>query len=94
MDVPQGNGERRWPVALAIVLVLIVIPFLLSKHTCSPRIRNSSSLEQWRCAMAKNPQKTATKRVPESAKRGVAARGAGGGCGRRGAEWSHGRGRS
>ena len=31
MDVAQVRGERRWPPALAIV-VLIAIPFLLSKH--------------------------------------------------------------
>ena len=31
MDVPSIRGERRWPAALAI-LVLIVIPFLMDKH--------------------------------------------------------------
>ena len=31
MDVAQVRGERRWPPALAIV-VLIAIPFLVSKH--------------------------------------------------------------
>ena len=77
-------------MALAIV-VLIVIPFLLSKHVF-PGGSDSLLLEQWRCAMAKNPKKTAAKRAPELAKRGVAGVGAGGRCGRRGAWWSDRRG--
>src|SRR5262245_25426343 len=31
VDVPERTGERRWPAALAIV-VLIAIPFLLPKQ--------------------------------------------------------------
>jgi uncharacterized membrane protein len=36
VDVPQPRGERRWPAALAIV-VLIAIPFLLPKQVF-PRV--------------------------------------------------------
>ena len=44
MDVPQLQGERRWPAALAIV-VLIAIPFLLPKEVFPRGLWASAPIE-------------------------------------------------